>query len=534
MTRLLSVLTALLLLSACATNAPRHSPASVAPPVWNPESASPDIPATSREEAATGADLVPAPESTVPLRLEEAIIAAFERNLSIEVSELDPEIAETFIDEARADFDPAVAASIRTGRNTRRIETDNRTTGIGTVISNGARPGADDSPLDLIFDGIETVVGSLQPSTTTSRVRDVTGGAALSQRLPTGTAITATADYTEVDSNVARDSFEGGWNLEVSQALLRGAGLNVNLATLRRARNNAAISFHAFRRQVLNVVRDVELRYWDLVRAREVLAISEFAVQLAAEQERLTQDLLAAGRGVEADVLSAQAERATRQADVTDALAQIKATNIALVRLMNPQQENPFAIAYQPETPPDTPAVAVEEAQSTQLAMQYRPELAQVRLDLANADIDVLAARNGLLPRLDLVGSYGRANGGRARRSPRCLQRLRRRRGRRGICRRPGVRHAGAAPRREGALSPQQTEPDAERAHHRGQRAGGGSGDAAGRGGSAAAMGAHRAHAGGSAGAAARAGNRPGPLHLRPLHRAGCADCAAQLHPGAA
>jgi outer membrane protein len=416
MTRLLSVLTALLLLSACATNAPRHSPASVAPPVWNPESASPDIPATSREEAATGADLVPAPESTVPLRLEEAIIAAFERNLSIEVSELDPEIAETFIDEARADFDPAVAASIRTGRNTRRIETDNRTTGIGTVISNGARPGADDSPLDLIFDGIETVVGSLQPSTTTSRVRDVTGGAALSQRLPTGTAITATADYTEVDSNVARDSFEGGWNLEVSQALLRGAGLNVNLATLRRARNNAAISFHAFRRQVLNVVRDVELRYWDLVRAREVLAISEFAVQLAAEQERLTQDLLAAGRGVEADVLSAQAERATRQADVTDALAQIKATNIALVRLMNPQQENPFAIAYQPETPPDTPAVAVEEAQSTQLAMQYRPELAQVRLDLANADIDVLAARNGLLPRLDLVGSYGRANGGRARR----------------------------------------------------------------------------------------------------------------------
>ena len=47
--------------------------------------------------------------------------------------------------------------------------------------------------------------------------------------------------------------------------------------------------------------------------------------------------------------------------------------------------------------------------------MAYRPELAQVRLDLANADLDVTAAKNGLLPRLDLVGSYGRANAGGSR-----------------------------------------------------------------------------------------------------------------------
>lgn len=404
------------LLSACATSTPRYTPASVAPPPWSAEAAQPDSPATSKAEAATGVELLPTPENTLPLTLEEAIVAAFEHNRGIDVAELDPEIAETFIDEARADFDPAVSASVRAGRNTQRIETNTAGLGNGSLITNSTAGGnTNDSVVEQIAEGITTVVEDLQPRVTESRTRDVTGQTAITQRLPTGTQITATADYNQTDNNIAGDDFEGGWNVEVSQALLRGAGLNVNLATLRQARNSAAISFHGFRRQVLDTVRDVELRYWDLVRAREVLHINEFAVELAQEQERLTQDLLAAGRGVEADVLSAQAERASRQADVTDALAEIKSTNIALVRLMNPQQEKPFSVAYDPQTAPEAQAVAVDEEQSTQLAMAYRPELSQVRLDLANADLDVTVAKNGLLPRLDVVGSYGRANGGGAR-----------------------------------------------------------------------------------------------------------------------
>ena len=88
-----------------------------------------------REEASSEAALQVPPENLLPLKLEEAIVAAFEHNRSIDVSELDPEIADTFIDEARADFDPVLAADIRAGRNTQRIQTDNRTTGAGTIIS---------------------------------------------------------------------------------------------------------------------------------------------------------------------------------------------------------------------------------------------------------------------------------------------------------------------------------------------------------------------------------------------------------------
>ena len=48
-----------------------------------------------------------------------------------------------------------------------------------------------------------------------------------------------------------------------------------------------------------------------------------------------------------------------------------------------------------------------DAASSVSLAMNYRPELAQARLGLANAELGTRRARNDLLPRVDLVASVG-------------------------------------------------------------------------------------------------------------------------------
>ncbi len=54
---------------------------------------------------------------------------------------------------------------------------------------------------------------------------------------------------------------------------------------------------------------------------------------------------------------------------------------------------------------PDEPVPPVEDL--LQQAMANRPELEQTRIDLVNRDINRKAARNALLPELDLFGFYG-------------------------------------------------------------------------------------------------------------------------------
>jgi outer membrane protein len=384
----------LLLLSACATHEPRWTPAEVAPPAWVPpvEAAAESSPAPEANEA---------PSPAVPLSVQEAVLLAFANNRGVDVSELDPAIAATAIDEARAQFDVNLAASLRAGRNTTEFENNTSsafTTGLGTDV-------------DRLVQSINTVIREVNSPIITSDVHDTTSRLVVQQQLPTGTRITATGDYSGTRSNLNPNTYDGAWNVELAQPLLQGAGTGVNFVALRKAKNNTAISEHAFRRDVLELVEQVEVTYWDLVLAKALLGINTFAVGLADEQLRLNQDLLAAGRGVEADVLSAEAERASRAANVIDAQAQIKDRNLLLIRLLNPQADSPWQISFEPETPAEAPVVAVDTEASVKLAMDYRPELAQARLDLSNADLDVRSAKNSLLPQLDLVASYGESNG---------------------------------------------------------------------------------------------------------------------------
>jgi len=69
-------------------------------------------------------------------------------------------------------------------------------------------------------------------------------------------------------------------------------------------------------------------------------------------------------------------------------------------------------VAFQPDDPPEARPEIVDPDECERLAKQYRPELAQARLELATLELDVARARNEALPRLDVVASYGRISEG--------------------------------------------------------------------------------------------------------------------------
>lgn len=401
--RLLCLMLPALIAAGCATGPePRWTPETAAPPASPPPGVEQAAPLDTR-----AAPLPPNLPNPAPLTRDGAILTALTNNRGIEVAAFGPRIGETLVPEARAAFDPVLLGAVSAGRDTRPLEEYSPSapafptaayTTVGSVASQAQRLVEQSKKLGTTLDAIQT------PSLVTD---DTRGSLTLRQALPTGTEFFLTGSLSDTHTNLSEAERQGAWSLGVSQPLLEGAGARVNLALLRQAANRSAQSGHAFRAAVLELVRQVETAYWGLVLAEELVKIREFAVELADRQLRRNEDLLSVGRAIEGDVMAARAEKATRTADLTDARAAVRSQNIALVRLLNPDAADPWAVTFSPQDPPETAPLAVDGDKSGELALQYRPEVAQARLAEANTTLDVIRTRNSLLPSLDLTGAYG-------------------------------------------------------------------------------------------------------------------------------
>lgn len=360
-------LTMLLVLAAsCTRHQPRWTPQSVQPPF-----ALEDALLAADAAGPTGAQYLAGDGlTTMSLTRDGAILTGLSRNLSLAVERTNPLIADTFAPEARAAFDPRITGLASFGRDTQPAADSDNSTRTGTL-----EPGA-------------------------------------SQLFPTGTEVFLSGALNRTTETDADTEYEGSWSLGVNQALLRGAGTAVNLAAVRIAENDAEISAQQLRAFVIELTRQIEIAYWDLVLALDTLRIRESSVTLAESQVELTETFLEVGKGTEAAVLSSKAEVATRTADLVDAQAAVRARQLDLIRLLSPDAPEQFLLAFDPQDPATAEHVTIHPAQSAQLARMYRPDLAEARLALANRDLEVLLTRNGLLPRLDAFASYGRLSRG--------------------------------------------------------------------------------------------------------------------------
>lgn len=395
-------LAAAVLTSGCATYKPTWTPETAAPPATPPAAIQAGAPIEVRAKPVA---IPEQPAAPVPILRDSAILTAIMYNKGIEIARLGPQIGQTLPPEARAQFDPSFLASFIMDRENRELST-----GDGLSASSGGGSGGGAGG-DAIQDTITLLsqtrrLLSVLHAEDTLEVDNNMATASLLQHLPTGTRISVSGVSGSVDSNLTDRVEKSGVTVGVGQPLLEGAGLAVNLVALRQAENRAAQSEFAFRDEVLALVRNVEINYWELSLAYEVLGIRRFAVQLAEEQLRRNEELMRVGKIIEGDVIAARAERASRIAEQTEAEATLRNRTLAMVQLLNPPAAQRWDLQLVPQDKPEVAPVQVDPEASERLAMQYRPDLAQARLDLANSDLDVLRTKNQLLPRLDIVGSY--------------------------------------------------------------------------------------------------------------------------------
>jgi outer membrane protein len=200
------------------------------------------------------------------------------------------------------------------------------------------------------------------------------------------------------------------WKATLRQHLLQGCCRANNRRELYFARNDIKVTDASFRAQVISTVAQIQDIYWDLVNAYENVKVQETALDFA--QHTLASNKLQVKIGTLApiEVVSAEASVATAQQNLLTAQTNLQyaqlITKNAIARNFNdPALEAAVVI------PTDTMALSTEPAPPVEELVNYalanRPELLEDELNLRNGAINNKAARNAMLPVLDVVGYYG-------------------------------------------------------------------------------------------------------------------------------
>ena len=332
---------------------------------------------TSLSAIAAFAQSAPA-KATGPekLSLNDAIQRALAKNFSIKVVGLNASIAAAGVTESLGKFDPVLNGNYRYSTNTSPAIVDPK---FGLVSPAGI---VDATSVDLGVGGLAPwgMTYTLGASSTNSR----------------GTFNGYANNYS---------TFAG---INGTQPLLRDAGFGATLTSIRIARTNRNISEWQYRQAVIDTVTNVIFAYNDLDFAyasrRSAIRSRDLAAGLLAENEQRFK----VGDTSQYDVTSARSRTAGREDSILAAEHQVTVAENALKQLIT-DTTTPALLERHLliEPPPPAPLVLVDPAADFRIALEKRPDYQQAKLVLKRNGLNARLQRNQLLPRVDLVGSYG-------------------------------------------------------------------------------------------------------------------------------
>lgn len=316
------------------------------------------------------------------LSLNDAIFLALANNTAIQVAQTQIDTAKTVIDAARAPFDPTINALFNTSRSSE------------SSFSQAA----------------------IAPTETGLQQEYQLG---VSQTFETGTNFLVSVNADKFSSNIPNSeltlfgevnpSIFGTVQVQIIQPLLRGRGLLPNRGPIIIAQRNVEQSRANFRQQVANIILTAVQQYWNVVEARENLDIAQKLQAQAQKSYDHDKEALEKGALPPLDIYRSESEVAQRRVSEIQAEYAVKEAEDTFRNAIGADIDpNIRALEVNlTETPEPTDALlTVDIATELNKALANRPEVEFDRLQLANDDLSIKIAHNGLKPQLNLTLNY--------------------------------------------------------------------------------------------------------------------------------
>lgn len=315
-----------------------------------------------------------AAQDRMELSLEQCLLGAMKYNLRIAAELLSPEIADLSVIRAGEKFLPSLSMSWDT------METN--------------------SASYSFIDAAEQVSSSIQDY-----------GFSLNQSVPTGGYLSASLSSYKNENNRSFQTINPRYGstlrFNFTQPILKNFGWKISRREIIVAKNNQAISESEFRSALSDIIYSVEEAYWSLVYSIEYLKVREQSLQLARDLLEESRRRVEVGSMAPIDLYTAEAEVATREADILQSQAMVKNAEDRLKSILNmPELEEKGLTEIVPTDTPRFEERSLDYEEALAVAMNKRPELQASQFNLSTRRLDVTYAANQLLPELNLTASY--------------------------------------------------------------------------------------------------------------------------------
>ena len=238
----------------------------------------------------------------------------------------------------------------------------------------------------------------------------------LSKAIPTGGSFalgwTNTRSSTNSTFYFLNPAYNSGLTLSLSQSLLRGFGTDVTRAQIEVARRSKDISRVQFEQVVISTVQAVESAYWNHIYAIDNLKVKQHSLKLAQDLLDQTRTRVRIGTSAPIDIVQSEATVASREVDIIVAENQVENAADLLKDLMGFENPEDWKSRIVPTDSLEATTTSANLDQSIAEALQRRPDLRERELETEINQINVLSARNAVLPQLNLGVNYGFAGVG--------------------------------------------------------------------------------------------------------------------------
>jgi outer membrane protein TolC len=258
---------------------------------------------------------------------------------------------------------------------------------------------------DSFPSGVFTQEGLVYPATT-EQINSY--GPGLSGFTPWGLNYSFTGPLSEQNVSGAPDLYSSQPAVTLSQPLLKNLWIDNTRYTISVGKNQLKMDQMALRLQIMNVINNVMAAYYNLIFARENVAVQEMAFKLAEETTRQDAQEVKAGALAPLDEKQAESQAASSRSGLLAAQAGLIGQENALKLLLDLPQDQ-----WKDFTPvPSEHLLALPENPDLQECMrnglEKRPDMLQAKLGIEKQHLTIKYTYNQLFPEIDIVGNYGR------------------------------------------------------------------------------------------------------------------------------
>ncbi len=327
----------------------------------------PPIPADAAMQAATAGGFRPTSfDKSRTLSIAEVRALTLANNLDLRVQLIAPDIARTSISEAEAKFD-------------------------ATFFADYAHQD-------------QLLATQLQ---TNSGVFSDQGDIGLKVPLATGGTVTFQPTYTDSTDIALTGNDQAVISASISQPLLRGAGVEVNTASIRIAKLQGQVSDSRTKLEAIRILANADRAYWNLYRAYRELEVRKQQYDLAIDQLRRAKNRVDAGDAPPVEILRAESGVGSNLERLITADAALRNRQRDLKRLLNdPSMPMDDGMAVIPATQPNPLGLQLDAHKLADTAVRDRMEMLELELQVAVDATNVEVARNAALPLVTLDYDY--------------------------------------------------------------------------------------------------------------------------------